>query len=297
VNSLPLISIISVNFNEPEETTLFLDSIYESNYANFEVIIIDNGSTRKVNPEIVDQYPRLKFIQSEKNKGFAGGNNLGIIQSHGDYLLFLNNDTLVPPDFITKIVDFMERTPEAGIASPKIIYPNGLIQYAGSIPINPYTGRGKRIGKFQEDIGQFDGVCETGLPHGAAMIVQRKAIEKAGLIPEDYFLYYEECDWGHQIQSFGYKLYYVGETYIIHKESLSVGKDSPLKVYYMNRNRLLYLMRNYKGFTLFSGVIFYVLFAFPKSSAVYLFSGKFKHLKSLWRGVLWHLNKKFVYEA
>lgn len=297
MNLLPLISIISVNYNEPEETGLFLESIYESTYLNFEVIIVDNGSKRKVNPEIEEEYPRLKLIKSEKNKGFAGGNNLGIIASQGDYLIFLNNDTLVPSDFITKIVQFMLKTPDAGMASPKLIYPNGKIQYAGSIAINPYTGRGKRIGKYEEDSGQYNHTCETGLPHGAAMVVRRDAIEVAGLMPEEYFLYYEEYDWGRQIESLGYKLYYMGETHVVHKESMSVGKDSPLKVYYMNRNRLLFLMRNYDGFTLFSGVAFYILFALPKSSLVYLVSGKFSHFTNLWRGVLWHLNKKYVYKA
>lgn len=297
MNSLPLISIISVNYNEPEETGLFLESVYQSTYHNFEVIIIDNGSERKVNLEIEEAYPRLKVIHSDKNKGFAGGNNLGIIASQGEYLIFLNNDTLVPSDFISKIANFMLQTPDAGIASPKLIYPNGKIQYAGSVAINPYTARGKRIGRNEEDKGQYNHACVTGLPHGAAMIVRREAIEAAGLMCEDYFLYYEEYDWGLAIGSKGYKLYYFGETHIIHKESMSVGKDSPLKVYYMNRNRLLFLKRNYKGYTLLSGILFYSLFALPKSSLIYLFSGKMTHFKNLWRGVLWHLNKKYVYKT
>ncbi|MGL1888644.1 MAG: glycosyltransferase family 2 protein [Reichenbachiella sp.] len=294
--SKPLVSIISVNYNEPEETKLFLDSLYKSDYQHFETIIVDNSSKRKISKDLENKYPNLTCILHDENLGFAGGNNLGINIAKGSYLVFLNNDTLVPKDFLNTMVSFMKAHPLVGMASPKVIYPNGIIQYGGARDIHPLTGRGKRIGLYEKDIGQFDHIHETGLPHGAAMIVSKDAIDQIGGMPEEYFLYYEEHDWCKHLKKSGFKMYYVGTTHIVHKESISVGEDSPLKVYYMNRNRILFHFRNFSGLNLISGLMFYSIFALSKTTLIYLLQGKLKHLKSLWRGVLWHFNKNYVFK-
>ncbi|UXP32423.1 glycosyltransferase family 2 protein [Reichenbachiella agarivorans] len=293
----PLVSVISVNYNEPEETELFLESLYQSDYHNFETLLVDNGSKRNIDPSVENRYSNLSLIVSEKNLGFAGGNNLGVAKAKGKYLIFLNNDTLLPRDFIDKLVMFMETHPEAGMVSPKIVFPNGKIQYAGSLDINGITGRGKRIGYLEEDHGQYDKNYPTDLPHGAAMIVPAKVISEVGSMYEEYFLYYEEHDWSMAIKRAGYKIYFFGETNIIHKQSISVGIDSPLKVYYMSRNRLLFQKRNFSPFNTVLSVLFYSFFALPKSSIKYLSSGKTAQFKNLWRGYLWHLNKNYVFKG
>lgn len=293
----PLVSIISVNYNEPEETIEFLESVYQSDYPNFETIIVDNGSKRKIDDKLSEKYPNLKTLIHDKNLGFAGGNNLGIRIANGDYLVFLNNDTLIPKDFISKMVLFIQENPMVGIASPKVVFPNKIIQYAGTVKIHPLTGRGKRIGLMEVDQGQYNKINETDLPHGAAMIVPKKIIKEVGEMPEDYFLYYEEHDWCTRIINAGYKMYYFGHTSVIHKESISVGQDSPLKVYYLNRNRILYHLRNHRGLPQISGLIFYCIMAFPKQLISFLIKGQKEHRKNLVRAVLWHINKKYVYKS
>ncbi|PIB34642.1 hypothetical protein BFP72_04065 [Reichenbachiella sp. 5M10] len=293
----PLISIISVNYNEPEETLAFLGSVYQSDYPSFETILVDNGSKRKIDRSLEQQYPNLTCIIHEENLGFAGGNNLGIKAAKGKYLVFLNNDTLIPTDFLTKMVAFMVDHPEAGIASPKVIYPNGMVQYAGAKKIHPLTGRGKRIGLMETDRGQFNCTHPTDLPHGAAMIIPKKIIEQVGHMPEEYFLYYEEHDWCMKIQHAGYKMFYFGDTHVVHKESISVGVNSPLQVYYMNRNRLLFQRRNTKGLPRVCGILFYGIFAFPKQLIQYVSKGMFHHAENLVRGTLWHLNKNYDYKG
>ncbi len=292
----PIVSIITVNFNEPEVTYELLDSLASSTYREIEVIVIDNGSTEKLDRAKVELYDRVSYIWSENNLGFAGGNNLGVAKAKGDYLLFLNNDTVVSPNFIQQIVEVMEKNPKIGMASPKVIYPDGRIQYAGAKSINPITGRGKRLGLFEDDNGQYDYNIETGLPHGAALIIRSEIVDVVGNMPEEYFLYYEEHDWCEKIKRAGYKMYYLGQLSIVHKESVSVGEDSPLKVYYINRNRILYLIRNSSGIKRVSGILFYCSVALPKISLQYLLKGRLKQLKSLWRGVLWHINKSYDFK-
>lgn len=293
----PLVTVITVNYNEPEETISFLDSLYQSDYSNFETIIVDNGSRRKININLEDNYPRLRCIIHDTNIGFAGGNNLGISAGHGEYFLFLNNDTLLPNDFISVMIKFMNEHPKVGIASPKVVYPDGIIQYAGARSINPLTGRGKRIGLLEHDEGQYNIIKKTGLPHGAAMIVSKQALKKNGMMPEEYFLYYEEHDWCTKIKKSGFEMMYIGTTHIIHKESVSVGDDSPLKVYYLNRNRLLYQVRNFKGLKKWSGILFYCFIALPKKASTLLLKGQRKQFYALWRGVFWHINNKYDFKA
>lgn len=297
MSTSPLVSIISVNYNEPEVTMDFLKSLYSSGFSDFETIIVDNGSKDKLSPEIEKNFKNLTYIFSEKNLGFAGGNNLGVAIAKGKYLFFLNNDTLIPVGCLTKMVDFFAHHPDAGAATPKIKFTNGKIQYAGSTRINPFTGRGKRKGLREDDWGQYDKNYETDLAHGAAMMIPKKVIDVVGYMYEAYFLYYEELDWCMRIKNKGYKIYYIGETSITHRESMSVGIDSPLKAYYMSRNRIMYQKRNTSGITKICGILFYCLIGGPKLTIKYALLGKKSQLRNLWRGIFWHVNNRYVFKG
>ncbi|MEM9858290.1 MAG: glycosyltransferase family 2 protein [Bacteroidota bacterium] len=286
----PLVSIISIHFNVEQETIEFIESCEQLSYPNLEVIIVDNGSNKPFKPNL--KYDQIKLIRSEENLGFAGGNNLGLKGSKGEYIFFLNNDTLLPVDFVEPIVSFLKEHPKAGALSPKVLYSDRkTIQYAGSGSISNYTGRGQRVGKMQIDQGQFDYSCETELGHGSSFIVPRKVINDVGPMPEVYFLYYEEHDWCEQIKAKGYKIYYLGTSHIIHKESMTTGKESVLKTYYMARNRILYLRRNSQGLEYTLGILFLTLISVPKNTLIYLLKGKIDLCKAYIKGVLWHLGR------
>jgi GT2 family glycosyltransferase len=263
----PLISIITINYNQLEYTCELLQSLRNISYPNIEVIVVDNASRENPEPVIRARFPEATVILSRENLGFAGGNNLGIEAAKGKYLFFLNNDTEVDPHVFEPLVALFESREDAGIASPKILYFNSgeTIQYVGCSRINPYTGRNHREGFKQKDVGQFDQLRETDLAHGAAMMVPRKVIDKVGVMPEFFFLYYEELDWCESIKNAGYKIYVVPQSKIYHKESMSVGKNSTLKTYYMTRNRLLFMRRHTTGLTKISWILFFIFFSIPKN--------------------------------
>lgn len=297
----PLVSIITVNFKQPEVTCELLRSLKSVEEKNFEVIVVENGSGDNSANIIQKEFPEIKLIKSEKNLGFAGGNNLGMKHACGDYFLFVNNDTEIESGFIDEMLKTFEISGNIGAVSPKIVFndPKDVIQYAGALSINPYTGRGKKIGNGEYDNGQYDEIRETELGHGAALMVPRRVVEIVGGMPELYFLYYEEHDWCENIKRAGFKLYYNGLAKIKHKESVSVGKSNPLKVYYMNRNRLIYCRRNSGSLTTkLSSFIFYFTFAFPKGLMSFLFRRKFLYLKAMirgaWEGISYtEVNKKY----
>src|SRR5690606_23545936 len=132
------------------------------------------------------------------------------------------------------------------------------IPFAGSSGIDPYTMRGEKIGSFQTDLGQYDDIRETSLGHGAAMMVPMKVIRKVGLIPDIYFLYYEEHDWFEMIKRAGYLVFYIGTSTVYHKESMTVGENSALRIYYLTRGRLIYARRNTNGLKWLTNLLFFL---------------------------------------
>jgi GT2 family glycosyltransferase len=297
--SKPLVSIISINYNQAQVTCEMVASLRQVTYPNLEVIVVDNASPTDDPSIIQEQFPEVKLIRSAKNLGYAGGNNLGIREARGKYLLFLNNDTEVASGFIEPLVALFEQNPEAGIASPKIIFygSDNVIQYAGSRGVNPWTGRSVTIGQLEQDLGQYNTSASTELADGAAMMVPRAVIEEVGLMPEVYFLYYEELDWCEMIKRWGFTCHYVAGSTIYHKESLSVGKSSVLKTYYMNRNRLLFIRRNFQGWSLWTSVGIFLLAAIPKKAVSFSYRLEWSHLRALGRGIWWNLqnlNKQSV---
>jgi GT2 family glycosyltransferase len=287
----PLVSIITVNYDHPEVTCQLLASLEKISYKNIEIIVVDNASPND-DPQIIpDSYPGIIFIKSTENLGFAGGNNLAIRQAKGKYILLLNNDTEVAPDFLEPLVEKFEKNPGIGAISPKIRFfdePDTL-QFTGQGPINPYTIRSFGYGFGQKDVGQFDKDTLTYFVHGAAMMIPTDVIRKTGLMAECYFLYYEELDWGARIRKAGYELWYVHNSLVLHKESVSTGRLSPFKTYYMNRARLIYLRRNVSGFAFFIAVLFQIFAAMPKNALGFLLKGKFQHFKAYCRAVGWNV--------
>jgi GT2 family glycosyltransferase len=286
----PLVSIITVNYNQARVTCALLASLRQLTYPRVEVIVVDNASPLEDPACIEAEFPEVTLLRSEVNLGFAGGNNLGICQARGQYLLFLNNDTEVDPGFLEPLVNLFALNSRAGIASPKIMYygTDSLIQYAGSRGIHPWTGRSITIGQQEKDLGQHDTSGVTRLIDGAAMMIPVEVIRRVGPMPEMYFLYYEELDWCESIKRAGYTAHYVAESTIYHKESVSVGKASVMKTYYINRNRLLFIRRNFKGGRFFTCALIFLLLALPKSALRFSLTGQWAHCRALARGLRWH---------
>ncbi|PKP52924.1 MAG: dTDP-Rha--alpha-D-GlcNAc-pyrophosphate polyprenol alpha-3-L-rhamnosyltransferase [Bacteroidetes bacterium HGW-Bacteroidetes-1] len=288
---LPLVSIITVNYNQSAVTLEFLASLRQTTYPNIEVFVVDNGSP-KDNPDIIaEKFPDITLIKTGKNLGFAGGNNVAVEKSKGKYLLFINNDTEVDPGFLEPLVELLEQHAEIGMVSPKIHFfhtPN-TFQYAGFTPLSKITVRNEAIGFGETDKGQYDVCHETGSIFGAAMLVPRKVIEEVGMMTEVFFLYYEEHDWAERIKKAGYKIYYNGFSKVRHKESISTVKDSPFQIYYLHRGRVLFARRNAKGFQVVLSMLY--LYGIVMSKMIFSFLIKKRpdliraYLKAMWWNV------------
>jgi len=290
------VSVITVNFNHNHITEELLNSIAKENtYTALEIIVVDNGSKINPVPEWKEKYSHVTFIRSETNLGFAGGNNVGIKAATGDYLFFVNNDTEFTEGLVDLLVKTLDDEIKVGIVSPKIRYfdQKEMLQYAGYTEMNYFTCRNSCVGQFEKDNGQYDNITgKTGFAHGAAMMIKREAINKAGMMPENFFLYYEEMDWCDHIKKAGYEVWVNMKALIYHKESVSVGKKSALKEYFMNRNRILFIRRNANFIQRWFFYFFFILIVVPRNVIFYIKDGDTNFIKMLFKAIWWNLTNK-----
>ena len=282
------ISIITINYNGLANTCALIETIPFNDYP-LEVIVVDNASSEDEATHIEQRYPQVKVIRSKENLGFAGGNNLGIKAARGKYLFFINNDTFLRPQDsnLQHLIDRLESDTKIGLVCPKIRFAWGTcpIQFAGYAPLSRITLRNKAIGFGEEDLGQYDNAHSTPYAHGAAMMVKRETVEQAGMMPECYFLYYEELDWSMMIRRAGYDIWYEPTCTIYHKESQSTGQDSALRTYFITRNRLLFAKRNQQGATKYLTYLYLIAFVAFKDILKQTFRGRFDLVQATSRGI------------
>ncbi len=237
------VMIVVLNYNGSKDTTECVQSLLRLNYSNYKVLIVDNGSTDESIKILKSAFPEITLIETGRNLGFAGGSNTGIRRALADgaeYILLLNNDTVVDPEFVGRLVEASQRDEKAGIFCSKVYFFDkpDVIWYAGGT-FHPWLGWGRHRGCGLRDEGQFDRLEETARVCGCSMMATKKFCERVGLLDEDFFCYGEDVDWGMRAKREGFKVFYVPGSKVWHKVSKSVGGvGNAISVYYNVRNTL-----------------------------------------------------------
>lgn len=259
--SLPInmtsVAIILVNWNGKDDTLACLSSlkVFSHQSSVFRTIVVDNGSTDNSVEVIQEKFPDVEVIETGKNLGFAGGNNVGIrraLEWGADYVWLLNNDTVVDKNALVALVDaFIDE--RVDIAGSKIYFSPGreyhkdrydkrdlgrVLWYAGGI-VDWQNMYASHRGVDEVDKGQYDKTEETGFVTGCSMMVRKDVFEKIGLLDEKLFAYLEDLDFCLRAKQMGYALFYVPQSVVWHKNAGSSGVGSDTHQYYMTRNRLI----------------------------------------------------------
>lgn len=287
-NNIPDISFITICYNGFKDTCELIESLQKKVHSvSYEIIVVDNASHENEAAKIRHLYPTVVAIRSNENSGFSGGNNIGIRAAKGKYIFLINNDTYIESDNIACLIERLESRPEIGGVSPKIrfAFPPQHIQFAGFTPLSLITLRNNMLGFDCPDDGTFDTPHSTPYLHGAAMMLKREVIEKAGMMPEIFFLYYEELDWSTSMTRAGYELWYDPRCTVFHKESQSTGQLSKLRTYYLTRNRLFYARRNLKGFNRIASIVYQSTVAATKNSLAFILKGRFDLAGAIFYGI------------
>ncbi len=277
------VTIVTLNYNQNEVTHQLLRSCENLTFDNFDVIVVDNNSVEKLEQSHSYSFP-INYVINNQNLGYAGGINTGIRNTDAPYVFIVNNDTETTPDLLNKLVEFADGN-DVGIVCPMIKFYDDKerIQYAGYTSINPYIGKNMAMGFGEIDDGQYKAPISTPYAHGAAMLVSRAVLDKIGFMPEEYFLYYEELDYSIKARRAGFRIIVLPDAIIYHKGSVSVGKNSSMKTYYLSLNRYKLIKNNFSSIESTIYLIYYSFIVFPKNVFLHLLHGDIAHVKSLFR--------------
>jgi GT2 family glycosyltransferase len=243
MNEQPLISVIVLNYNAGELLLNCIDSIKKSVYKNLEIIVVDNISTDKSQEICKEKHPDIKLIQNKKNFGYCEGNNIGIREAKGDFVVILNPDTIVESNWLNELITAHKEFGD-GLYQPKILSLNedNIIQSTGNM-IHVF-GFGFARDKGKENITKEEQIEKIGYASGTCLFTSKTVFDKVGLLDDFLFLYHDDLDLGWRAAQLGINSYYVPKSKIFHVESYSL-KWSAKKFYWLERNRKYCLLTHY----------------------------------------------------
>lgn len=251
----PLVAIILLNYNGEEDTIQCLKSLQKIQYDNYCLIVVDNHSEEPSIAALKRAQEKIYFelIESKENRGFSAGNNIGIVRAlekKAEYMLLLNNDTIVCPDFLNKLIQAFGEYPHCGISTGTIYYEydRNKVWYAGG-RFNPKTFKAEMLGYGMKAYDLASDMEEVTFATGCCMCIRAQMLKEIGMLNEKFFLYEEDSEYCFRAQEKGWKIYYVPQAVIYHKVSASTGKGrkaSPTTQYYMVRNRYIFIKENAK---------------------------------------------------
>ncbi len=281
------VAVILLNWNGGPDTIRCLASLTKSTYPSVTPIVVDNDSKDTSVADITKEYPDVLVLQSGNNLGYAGGNNVGIrhaLEQGFDFIFVVNNDTTIEPDCILKLVNTLESDPTIGQVGPLIIdQPAKTIGNVGGT-INVPLAEPRQIGHMENDRTRYTTTQSVDFVPGTAVMMPAKAIKEAGLLPDSYFLYFEDVVWSLQFQKKGFKTVVNPLAVVNHWESSSTGAGSPIKWYFMTRNNLL-CFNDLVPAKMRRSVAIRLHIKFVKQGLRLASTGNWRALRALWLGL------------
>ena len=297
VSTRPMVSVVIPHYGEKDVLSECLLSLKNCVYPNLEIIVVDNDSPDKSVQFIRDNYPEVNLIQSEYNRGFAGGCNFGVQHVKGEYLLILNNDTTHEPDWIDNLVEKMETNMSISSIQPKIknFQNHEYFDYAGACGgfMDKYCfpfARGRIFSTVEKDTGQYDDPYKIFWASGTAFLTRKHIFDEIGGFDEIFFAHMEEIDYHWRCQLLGNEVWVEPGSVIYHKGAVTLPVSSPKKTYLNYRNSLILLLSNYSAgtsFCLFFPRFFLECISLIKEILIFNWGHAFSILKS-WCWILGH---------
>jgi GT2 family glycosyltransferase len=275
---MPYVIVVILNTNRREETLACLKSVTESSYSNYSVIVLDNASSDGSVEAIRAEFPAVQIIVLEENHGYAGNNNVGIeaaLAQQADWVLVLNEDTILAPDCLAHLVEGGERSPRTGIVGPMVYHYDEphLIQSAGRA-LGPFW-QARHLGQNEPDQGQFSQDHLVDCVSGCAILVRREVIEQVGLIDERFFYYWEETEWCLRASRSGWDIVQVPQAKLWHKGVQRNYRPGPSVTYYGTRNRLLMMAKHRASVVIWVGVLGQMI----RTLASWTFRSRWHHMR------------------
>ncbi|MFP4082796.1 MAG: glycosyltransferase family 2 protein [Candidatus Aminicenantes bacterium] len=287
--SVPKVSIVILNWNQKDMTLSCLRSLQKINYPRYEIILVDNGSTDHSVPAVREEFPEINIIQNSANLGVAGGRNVGIEyvkKRNTDYLLLLDNDTVVDKDFLTEMVKAGEADRRVGILTGKIyFYSEPQKIWCAGCTLSLYRRHLSAVGYDEMDTGQHDELKEVDHVAGCCLLIKKKVIDRIGLLDQNFIEYFtEDTDWCLRAREKGYRIVYVPQAKIWHHVVKKTSVNQ--RYWYLQGRNLMWLMRKHARLHHWIGFGVYLMIGWIKLFYRQIKAGSFKPLITLTRGTL-----------
>jgi len=247
MDKLPSVTTVILNWNGLADTRECLSSLRSADYPKNRIVVVDNGSREdEVSALAAEFVDFIEIIGLSENRGFAGGANAGIrraLEIGTDYVLLLNNDTIVDPTFLSGLIEGVRDVTDLAAANPKTLFygePRTIYSTGGSVSL--WRGVARQIGRGESDVGQYDKRAHRDYADGVCMLIPTSAIRKVGLLDEEYFAYWEETDWCLRARDAGLRCYYIPNSRVWHKAERSQSPDAKFHYLY-RRNALLFVRK------------------------------------------------------
>ncbi len=240
----PIVSVVILTWNGAAYIKACLTALLAQEHPQYEVIVVDNGSSDGTPDLVAKEFPVVKLIRNRCNLGFSAGNNIGLRAATGDVLVLLNQDTQVHPNWLAVLALTFEE-PMVGIVGSKLLYPDGTVQHAGGYLYGP-RGLTMHVGRHAEANGQFDQLADADFVTGAALAISRETLAQVGLLDEGFKpAYYEDIDWCYRVRSAGRRVLYQPQAMVTHHESTSTDARGYERAYALNQGRLRFLLKHW----------------------------------------------------
>ena len=299
----PKVIVLILSYNGKDLLDEAIESYLNNDYENFEVVVIDNGSSDGTKSYVNEKWPEVIVLRTERNLGYSGGFNLGMNyafnQQHSDYVLITNNDVRADKRVIAELIKVALTNQMIGFVTGKVYYYDQpkILQTTGKFGDERYW-RGEHRGNKEKDIGQYDKIEKLEWCDDIFWLVSKEVYNKTGGYDEEFQFQAEDFDWQARAKNAGYFLYYAPKAKIWHKDSFTIGKSSPFKLYFDSRNPLIVHIKHRKAYQVRT-LIHRTIKTNVILSIRYLIKLKFKYLLAIWCGffsaVKWGLiNKKLT---
>lgn len=281
----PLVSLVIPSYNGKDLAVGLIESVKKVTYKNFEIILVDNGSVDGTYEHVKKYYPYVKAVKIEKNRGFAGGMNFGIKHSKGDYIVVMNNDMTVRPNWLTELVKVGESDKTIGIAGSAYTEKNiGFVRLgykeSGKIILNF-----KPVDVHKEKLDELPNVIEVDNTFG---LTRKEVLNKIGLFDEKYFIYWEEVDLCYRARKAGYQVVATPRATVYHAGSQTMKKFSYLKTLHYNKNKIRFILKNL-SFTRKVVNLPLILVQYLIKSLFYLVKGNLPHSLAMLQAIFWNI--------
>lgn len=297
-----LISVIIVNWNGKKWLANCFEDLKNQTNQNYEIIFVDNASSDDSVIFIKQNYPNVHIVENQKNLGFAAGNNSALPIARGEYILLLNNDTRIPPNYLENFIGAFLNNPKIGAAQSKIIRMDNpdLLDSCGSFWTNTTLLYHYGVGKKQS-LKKYNDAFPVFTNKGASMLISRKLVDEIGLFDDDFWCYYEETDFCHRVWLAGYECWYLPTSEISHAIGGTSVKFKNSEIHFNNfKNKLLSYLKNFEVKTLLRVIPIFLILSIG-ISFLWIAQGYFSNAYAIYRALIWNivhfkntLNKRYV---